>query len=698
MNYQSKITNFGEYAKDQLAELRNELSLNVSLQTLSFCSQYYKNQNRDPFVDELKTLDALSITLEQDLDSITPTELLTNDEFAAETYADLLQKRKALHPNATYPCTLREAARLASAYLFRAGKSKPSRCAAMVPEHLSHSRYLVGDSVFTAHNSPFRLRILPYSTAEASVGDVFLLTSPEKGQTQLQFEKAMESLLQSDKLRPYLKGVYTVPKGGILPLLLECVNGLRISLSSFSKLGIPMPMTVLTNQFASSKVLRVTPGRLSALLRSLSAEGILTFAFAEVTNDANYTFYRGNDEPFSLHTQFLRMLFHYRSVSAKLADEFSVSPSKINHRVVTEANCKYLSLNVPNSETVKIHDVLSAAASATAKQAHYKTALYTVLCPILSLCATGTNYSDQLLSIGIDFPSVTTDPLTVGAMLSSILGIYRAQTELGIPAQAISIHNEGNISSPTVTAFATAAGDPISGELTQKNSKVYCLSPRMYENGLPDFNSLREMMDTLVSLAKKKAILSYSPLCFESITDGIRSMSKQYTCRITDPTVASEGKLPIGILIESCDTLPYRCVGITVEKKTSAAESPVTVPQKESLIWSPSPQVVIVAAATDTDAQILAKALEKNGCCIHAFSSNTTNDAALSRAILGAQTLILCGSATIPVSERMSFALSTFRQAGGLCLSVGAGNHHTDGFFSLKTGIDKSLLEKICRK
>ena len=698
MNYQSKIANIGEYTTEQLAELRNELSLSASVQTLSFCSQYYKNQNRDPSVDELKALDALSMTLENDLDAITPTELLTNDAFAAETYADLLQKRKALHPNATYPCTLKEAARIASAYLFRSGKTKPTRCASMVPEHLSHSRYLIGDSVFTANDSPFRLRILPYSTAEASVGDVFVLASPEQEKTQLQFERKMEALLQSDKLRPHLKGVYTVPKSGILPLLLECVNGLRISLSPFSKLNIPMPMTVLTNQFASAKLLRVSPRRLSVLLRLLSEEGILAFAFAEVTNDAKYTFYRGEEEPFFLHTQFLRMLFHYRSATARLEDEHLSSPSKIDHRIVTEANCRYLRLNTPNSESVKIHDVLCAAASATSKQAHYKTALYTVLCPILSLCAVGENYSDQQLSIGLDLPAVTTEPETVGAMLSSILGIYRAQTELGVPAQAISVHTEKNVSSPTVTAFATATGEPVVGELTQENTKVYCLSPRMHENGLPDFNSLREMMDTLVRLSKKQAILSYRPLCFESITDGIQKMSKQYICRITDPTVAAEGALPIGILIESNEELPLRSVGITVPKKSAAVPSPVTISQKESLIWSPTPEVVIVAAPTDTDAQILAKALEKRGCSVHLFSSNTTDDAGLSRALLGSQTLILCDRAALPISERMEFALSVFRQAGGLSLSVGIQALPQNGFHSLKTGIDESVLNKICRK
>ncbi|MBQ8416200.1 MAG: hypothetical protein IJX13_04810 [Clostridia bacterium] len=699
MNYQSKITGFGEYTIEQLTRLQSDLSLNVSVKTLSFCSQYYKTEERDPSVDELRMLDALSTSLEKDLDAIAPTELLTNDAFVAETYADLIKKRKVLNPNATHPCTLKEATRIASAYLFRSGKATPSRCASLIPEHLSLSRSLFGDAVFTAPDSPFRLRILPYATSGGKVGDVFLLATPELGQTQLQFEKRMEDLLQSEHIRPYLKGVYTVSESGVLHTLLTCVNGLSISLSPFSKLNVPMPLTVLTDQFSSSKLLRVSPDRLSALLRRLSDEGIHAFAFAEVTNDAKYTFYRGKEDIFSLHTQFLRMLFHYKAATAKLADEHFLSPAGIDHRILSEASCKYLNVGFPDSDTVKIHDVLSAAASATCKQAYYKTALYATLAPVLSLCACGVDHNDQQLSISIDLPEATTAPQAVGAALSTILGIYRAQTELGIPAQAISTHTTREQATPTVTAFATASGDPRPGEFLQEKNFVYCLTPRLRENGLPDFTSLREMMDTLVRLSKSGAILSARVLCFESITDGIQKMSKGYTCRLTNLTVASCGKLPLGVLIESDRALPFQKVGITVPKKAPVSlPMTVSLPEKDSFIWSECPEVVMIAKQTDADAHILARYLEKNGCCVHLFSSGTTEDARLSRALMGAQTLILCANATMPKTERFNFALSTFRSAGGLSISVGVQKKAQNEFLPFKNGICESVLKKICRK
>ena len=135
MNYRSLIRNFKLCNAEQARRLKAELNLKMSDEVLLYCIDHYKNHElRDPFVDELMMLDRLCASLESAPDAVAPTDLFTRDDFAAETYADMMAKRRQTNPNAKYPCTLAEASKLASMYLIRSGKiSTPLRSASVIP-------------------------------------------------------------------------------------------------------------------------------------------------------------------------------------------------------------------------------------------------------------------------------------------------------------------------------------------------------------------------------------------------------------------------------------------------------------------------------------------------------------------------------------------------------------------------------------
>ena len=179
MTYQSLIRNFVNINIEQAKRLREQLSLSMSPQMLQFCGNYYKNYlRRDPFVDELKMLDMLVSSREANCSFVALTELLANDTFAARTYADMLKKRKQLYPNLTRPCTLGEAANLASEYIRRArGESGKPRSIPSI-ENVRDSITYPDATCVAAPNSAYRLRIFPVSQAELNEGDILLLTSP----------------------------------------------------------------------------------------------------------------------------------------------------------------------------------------------------------------------------------------------------------------------------------------------------------------------------------------------------------------------------------------------------------------------------------------------------------------------------------------------------------------------------------------
>ncbi len=700
MNPRSVLRNFGYAKESDLALIRDALKLTMQPDALAFCAQYYRNQaGRDPFADELQMLDRLSASLEKDMDAVSPSDLYTNDDFAAETYADLLKNRRLLNPYADYPLSLMEALMTANGALMRAGRTMDlSHAGARVPESLRDHPLSPSENCISAPNAAFRLRVLPPSGLSPRAGDLLVLLTPGHTQTRLQFQKECERLLEAETVNARLQGVYSVHNDGLLRTLLSITNSLHIVLTPFSSLGIPMPMTILTDHYGGCRILRIRPEGQSALMQALQGKDICASAFAKVTSDGRYTFIRGEEDTFSLHPQFLRLLFHRKGVALRLADEGDRPADRIAHRAVTEYNCRYLAdLQSRTADDIKIiHDTLATSSSASPTSAYFKTALYATLLPVVTLCTAGADYAKQELSLALEAPECTADPVRAAECLSLILGIYRAQTELGLPAQSITVRTEATLSHPTLTAFTLGSGRAPAAAFKQSGNAIYLLTPDLRENGLPDFRSLRTLLERVTTLAQDGTILSARVLGGESVTDGLRKMTRHIGCKLTDDRIAAEGALPLGILIEAKHPLPEeRQVAVTV-LSAQKAEMPRTLPDTSSLIWSEVPEIVILARRTDSDAQVLANLLSCRGAAVHLFHPEDGGTDPLSRAILGAQTLILCRRATLPESDRVTFAFETMQRAGGRIISLDPSLTRGENCFSAPEGLSSAILEQIC--
>ncbi len=699
MKIQDTVRQFGNYTKVQAKALKDGLGLKMSMETLAFCMKYYRDgAGRDPFADELLMLDHLTQALEEEIDSVAPVDLYTNDDFAAETYADILSKRRAHDPHAPHPCTLREALQMASIHLFSAGRDAiPYRGASLIPEYLKDYPLAPNEDCISAPNAPYRLRILPTMGEKEHAGDLLVLLTPTHGQTQLQFQRCCEGVLSDATLLPSIHAVTNVHPAGLLRTLLGISNSLSIVLTPFSALETPLPLTVLTDQYGGCRILRIAATARETLLPAVRHMGITASVFAEVTNDGMYTFRRGNAAPFSVDPQFLRSLFHYKGIKVTLPPENALSP--IAHRAVTPLNCRYLSTkNADCSDVTLKNGILATAASSILADAPMRSALYTTLLPILTLCAQGIPLREQSLSVGIELPQGSPDPKSSAATLAMALGLYRAQIELAVPAQANTVRSDPKAGAPTLTAFATAKGSRIlPGCLTKPGSFVYCLSPAMREDDRPDFRSLREYMSRLVELAQKGEILSACVLGGESITDGLAKMKGNYSATLCDGKLAAESALPIAILIESESELPYTKVAVTVKTENTLSTPEAALPVKDSMIWSERPEIVILAKESDADARTLAFLLSARNCNVHLHSDSGDADR-LSRSLLGANTLILCPGSKLPAHRRVRFALAVMRTAGSTLLSLDPQNRTEKEFIRLPNGLSAAVLEQIAPK
>ena len=700
MNYQAIIRNFINCTPRQALELKERLSLSMSAEAILYCANYYKTTaKRDPYIDEMKMLDQLSVSLEKDAHSVSPVQFFTNDAFVAQTYADLLNKRTEMYPDYTTPCTLGEAAELASAYLLRAEKKPPLKDISLVPENVRENRFSVGVDCICPVGSTYRLQMLPYHSIAPVASDILVLLSPRQNQPTSQFAGLCDKLLQDERLMQHVKAVRTVRNDGVLRELLSMTNSVRIHLSAFALHGVAVPATVLCNTYGGCRILRIGAQSLSAVMQYMITRELQAFPFAQITSDQKFTVSRNQSESFALAPLFLRKLYHYKPTNAKLTDEKTLPPDSIQFGIATEASCKYLAANVNSctSDLSYLNGMLAASATAAPKQTFFKTALYTALIPVISLAVNGIPTAMQGLSIALELPSDCNDPHVLGNCMATILGIYRAQIELGLPAQSVTVRSFEDVQSPTVTAFSVANTEPIPEYFTTPGSTVYCVTPAVDSFRLPDFSALRQLLEQLVRLRRDGSITAFRVLINQSVTDGIRKMSTVHSCTLSDSRIASNGTLPFAILLESSRKLPLCQVGFVTPKKAAAIapSENAEIPERTALIWSERSTLVLLSKKEDTDAAVLAKVLMDRGADVLHFFGDEEELLPLSRAILGAQYLLLCKNAKLPHTPQIDFAVETLRRAGGSVLCFAEADRLDAHDLCFKNGIGNDFFEKI---
>jgi len=700
MNYQAIIRNFINCTPLQALELKERLSLSMSREAILYCANYYKNTaKRDPYIDEIKMLDQLSAALEKDAHSVSPVQFFTNDAFVAQTYADLLNKRAELYPNYTTPCTLGEAAELASAYLLRAEKKPPLKDVSLVPENVRENRFSVGADCVCPVGSTYRLQMLPYHSIAPVASDILVLLSPRQNQPTSQFAGLCDKLLQDERLMQHVKAVRTVRNDGVLRELLSMTNSVRIHLSAFALHGVAVPATVLCNAYGGCRILRIGAQSLSAVMQYMITRELQAFPFAQITSDQKFTLSRNQNESFALDPLFLRKLYHYKPTNAKLTDEKTLPPDPIQFGTANEASCKYLATGVNSckGDLSYLNGMLAASATAAPKQTFFKTSLYTALIPVISLAVSGIPAATQGLSIALELPSDCNDPHVLGNCMATILGIYRAQIELGLPAQSVTVRSFEDVQSPTVTAFSIAHTEAIPECFTTPGNTVYCVSPAVDACGLPDFAALRQLLEQLVRLRRDGSITAFRVLINQSVTDGIRKMSTVHSCTLSDSRIASNGTLPFAILLESSRKLPLYQVGTVAQTGSTPFTliEEATLPDRPTLVWSESPTLVLLSKKEDTDAAVLANVLKERGVDVLHFFGDEKELLPLSRAILGAQYLLLCKNATLPHTRQIDFALDTLRRADGSVLCFSEADRLDAHDLCLKNGIGDAFFEKI---
>ena len=169
---------------------------------------------------------------------------------------------------------------------------------------------------------------------------------------------------------------------------------------------------------------------------------------------------------------------------------------------------------------------------AVSEKSPFHGAYLAVVESVSKLIASGADFKDVYLTFQEYFEKPGTDPARWGKPFAALLGAFRAQMDLGIAAiggkDSMSGSFEGLDVPPTLVSFAVTMGRAdriLSPEFKGAGHKVYLLSPRYDENGLPEAASLKELFATLSKLNENKSLFAAYALGKGGAAEAVTKMS-----------------------------------------------------------------------------------------------------------------------------------------------------------------------------
>ena len=159
-------------------------------------------------------------------------------------------------------------------------------------------------------------------------------------------------------------------------------------------------------------------------------------------------------------------------------------------------------------------------------------AVYAVTESLAKICAAGGDVSRARLTFQEYFERTQGKPERWGKPFAALLGAYRAQLEMGCGAIGGKDSMSGTFEHidvpPTLVSFAVStakAPDVISAEFKAAGHKIGYIAPKYDENGLPVFDSVKEVFRTVEKLIKDKKAVSVWSIAHGGVAEGIFKMS-----------------------------------------------------------------------------------------------------------------------------------------------------------------------------
>ena len=473
--------------------------LSLRFPAVSTLQTYYRDVlQRVPVSEELAFAAAFAAACEKSPASLLPQELLVQDAVIAESYADAMKKYAFLTPDYQTPCSMErlfalagEAVRLEAAPLYSddavsvfSAATDDAALADCYAGGLTPLSVNAGQCIGMGEESPF-------PDAKQKVPMTVAILSPGAAGAE-----PLGVLLSNAALRKRIVSYSCAPIDQLLPFLIRSrIPGLSVDLSQCPRLHPSAPMsaeeyrfhllrrTFLTSEVFGGNVLAVLiANKHLPFLRKLSrGHGFNVCTALRIQKEDLFTLKENGRPCQMLRLSLLRALTAsgHRSIAIPShtlpAPALSVEKQPAEWLFGHSASPKYACLY-----RVSVNPFSGAAP--------FYTALQAVTAAVTAALKDGFHAKNArlCLSIRAELPSDT--PKNIGASMATVLGLYRAQTELSLSDEHSSLSMGAAGTEPVLTVSLWSAGRPDKATAIQAQALGFTDDPA---TGLPDFAQIR---------------------------------------------------------------------------------------------------------------------------------------------------------------------------------------------------------------
>ena len=536
------IVNFPLLTTESLTELIDTLGFKMGLPELRFCQNSYRNGKlNNPTINELKIIDRVFYDNYTRPEATLISSFMTNGKTTADTYADLMARRKAVTPDYTEPCSVAEMLDILPKYL---GKGQTGEITLFAGKQRNADISACGfkkiaETGTGSANCAAAVRLKSSDTsANLSNGNIAYAILASFNRIP-NFKERLDAFLSTPEMMKQAKHTAVVDNKSVITVLASLGRGIKLDTLHFErKDGAISPFEPLAEADTGIITFFDKPESVDMLLTAqLFGLRVIPLGYLVATQSIDGISQIG--EHLSLNIPFLRSLAFSRAAGCEAdGKECNIS----NHE-----SSAYINVN---RDRYKLNSVMCGGKNYY--MAGFNTALYAY-----SLClATGI---DDIQAAGVySLPSDLHNEKTLGCVTELILGAYRAECEFEICDSTHKIE-EGetpSFSLHTMTKTLTDAPSKFSG----MNTKIYYLEPRYTESGLPDFDDIKKMHKYIRNLIVRGSVISIRPTT-DNMNKSISAMSEL----IKPTTVVS--KLPEahygGFIIETNENIEGLLIATT---------------------------------------------------------------------------------------------------------------------------------------
>lgn len=498
-------SSFALLDKERLEELLNCPDVHMSQSNFLALKSFFNNvQRRSPSVGELIFFDAFIDSISEAPEQYAATDVCTNDEHIAKTLADVMEKYAAAHPDYNFPCTVRQVLELGAESVNsrsdkRFSESEKRLFAANSDESAILKATLNGYSSEHCQNGicigvkrdrPINKKELkPRKEYAVAIvyGDVDSFERLAKFAIELSKSCRIIHAVDADGKNIFdeiLKTTQSISLNtDLLPLPAYDQDALLPYERMPKKIRAATEVLFTEAGFGKHAIAVFVKKRALKAICAVAQQHMLSVCTAiTVTKDRRFRTIVDGYVASDLNPDIFKAARIAKNIKVRIPDQ-------------TYKNYEGCAIKIDKSGNAlrPLEYVYSAKTLISDTDDAFNSAVAAVITPFISSACDGINAQNSELSLSICATLPFSDKDSVDASYATLLGLYRAVIELGIPVEDLSIASSGTKASVSTALRAYRFGEK--AEFITKLSPEELIDSFWKDEILPDFEKIRAVIN-----------------------------------------------------------------------------------------------------------------------------------------------------------------------------------------------------------